>query len=260
MISAVVFHSGDTKDWLDYGKKRKPVEKKLGALVRWNRSGILREALTENQKELIGFWEAIADRRNALGHAGMRIDITKFESEESASAFEKLRGKLGDAGFWSVEAADKTEDVWLISPLGTTPGAMFTAIKKARPDRLLVVTSEQGKALMPEILREAEREDLSPRFTLLDDPFNGFEEAEGLIRNLRQEYGLDWIRANKLVVNLTGGTTCLGWTVGQLENGLKRMSLEPTTVACIDRRGPDEQRKDPYHEGEMQRIEPEGGR
>ncbi len=257
MISAIVFHSSATENWLDYGERRKPVENKLGALSDWNRDEALRKALTQEQRDLIKLWDKVSTRRNALAHAGMRADLTDLKPDVFRQAFDELRAKLGDEAFWSVETADKTEDVWLVSPLGTTPGALFTAIKKAKPDRLLVVTSEQGKGSIPEVLDAAGREDLSPHFALLDDPFNGFEEARGLVGSLRQEYGLGWIRAKDIVVNLTGGTTCLGWTVGRIGEALERMSLNPRTVACIDRRSPEEQRRDPYREGEMQDIEPD---
>lgn len=186
----------------------------------------------------------------------MQKEMTKFRPDEFRQAFDELRAKLGDKAFWSVKISGKTEEAWLISPLGTTPGALFTAIKKAKPNRLLVVTSRQGEKLVPEVLHEAEREDLSPHFALLDDPFNGFEEARGLVGRRRREHGLDWIRAKDIVVNLTGGTTCLGWTVGRIGEVLERMSLNPRTVACIDRRSPGEQRRDPYREGAMQDIEP----
>ncbi len=257
MISTVIFHSGNTKDWLNRDTRLELAERKLGALSRWTEDESLKEALTAQQKELVGLWQGVSERRNDLAHAGMNEDMTKFQPAPFRRAFDKLRTKLGDASFWSVETADKTDDVWLISPLGTTPGALFTAIKRAESDQLLIVTSEQGKRLAPEVLREAEREDLSPHFALLDDPFNGFSEVRGLTGSLRKEHGLDWIRAGEIVVNLTGGTTCLGWAVAQLENNLKRMSLNPRTVACIDRRTPEEQKRNPYREGEMQDIEPD---
>lgn len=257
MISAIVFHSGDPENWLGYDKRRKPVEMKLGALSEWNREASLKGALAEQQRQMLALWKRVSDRRNALAHAGMKEGTTKFDPDEFRQAFDKLQEKLEDAEFWSVETAGKTEDAWLISALGTTPGALFTAIKRAKPDQLLVVTSEQGEKLMREILQKAGREDLSPRCALLDDPFNGFAEVKGLAGSLREEHGLDWIRAGEIVVNLTGGTTFLGWAVGQLENNLKRMSLNPRTVACIDRRTVEEQRRDPYREGEMRDIEPD---
>jgi CRISPR-associated DxTHG motif protein len=253
VISAVIFHSGNTDNWLDYGKRRKPVEMKLGALRQWNEqeNAHLRGALTEEQRELVQRWDKISKWRNDLAHAGMSKDMTKFDSDALRGPFEELSKKLADARSWSVEIANKTEGTWLITPLGTTPGALFTAIKKARPDRLLVVTSEQGKGLTPEILREAGREDLSACFAVLDDPFNGFDEARGRMRSVREEYGLDWVRAQDIIVNLTGGTTCLGWAVGRLGSSLNRLSLEPRTVACIDRRSPIEQRDNPFVEGEL---------
>lgn len=257
IISAVIFHSGDTDNWLDYGKKRKPAESKLGTLSEWNRDERFKEALTEDQRTLVGFWKQVSDRRNALAHAGMRKENTDFRPDTFRQVFGELLVKLDEGAFWSVDIEGKTEDVWLISPLGTTPGALFTAIKKARPDRLLVVTSKQGKELVPEVLRAARREDLSPCRAVLDDPFNGFEEARKLAGRLRREHGLDWIRAKDIVVNLTGGTTCLGWTVGRLENYLKRMSLAPRTVACVDRRSPEEQRANPFVEGEVIDIDEE---
>lgn len=257
IISAVIFHSGDTDNWLDYGKKRKPVESKLGALSKWNRDERFREALTEDQRTLVGLWKKVSDRRNALAHAGMRKEKTDLQPDTFRQVFDVLRAKLKDGAIWSVETANKTGDVWLVSPLGTTPGALFTAIKKTRPDRLLVVTSKQGKELVPEVLRAAGREDLSPCCAVLDDPFNGFEEGRELAASHRREHGLDWIRAKDIVVNLTGGTTCLGWTVGRLGENLKRMSLESRAVACINRRSPEEQRANPFVEDEIIDIDEE---
>jgi CRISPR-associated DxTHG motif protein len=255
VISAIVFHSGVAENWLDYGAKRKPVENKLGALSKWSQHASLKEALTEEQNRLLVCWNRVSDRRNALAHAGMRRENTDLQPDAFHQVFDELRAKLEDEAFWSVETADNTEDVWLISPLGTTPGALFTAITRAEPDQLLVVTSKQGKGLVPEVLQKARREDLKPRFALLDDPFNGFSEARGLVGRVRQEHGLDWIRAKDIVVNLTGGTTCLGWTAGRIGAALERMSLKSRTVACIDQRSPEQQRRDPYQEGEMQDIE-----
>jgi CRISPR-associated DxTHG motif protein len=256
MVSAVIFHSGVSENWLDYGEQRKPVENKLGALSKWNEkeNAHLREALTKEQRTLVGRWNKISERRNAFAHAGMKAEMTKFDTCEFHQVFDELRQRLGVAESWSVETAGKTEDRWLISPLGTIPGALFTAIKRAKPDQLLIVTSEQGEKLVAEILRAAGRENLSPHCALLDDPFNGFSEVRQITRSLRKEYGLDWIRAGEIVVNLTGGTTCLGWAVTQLESNLKRMSLNTRTVACIDRRTPEEQRRAPYREGEMRDI------
>ncbi len=257
MISTIIFHSGDTENWLSYGKRREPMERKLGALSEWNKHEKLKIALTEDQEKLVVLWQSISKKRNDLAHAGMKEEMTKFDPDTLRRPFEELKAKLTDAEFWSVKISVKTDKVWLISPLGTTPGAIFTAIKKAKPDRLLVVTSEQGKELVPEILRKAGREDLSVRYSLLDDPFNGFSEAKKVVDGLRRERGLDWIRAKELTVNLTGGTTCLGWTAGRIGETLARMGLEPKTVACIDRRTPEEQRRTPYQEGEMQNIEPD---
>lgn len=255
VISVVIFHSGAAENWLNFGKRRKPAEIKLGALSGWNKDKNLKQALTEEQKQLLALWKKVSDRRNALAHAGMREDMTDLQPETFRRAFDELLVKLGDAGFWSVEVAGKTDEVWLISPLGTTPGALFTAIKRAKPDHLLAVTSGRGEELVPEVLHAAGREDLSPHYAFLDDPFNGFSEVRKLVESLRREHGLAWIRAREIIVNLTGGTTCLGWTVGQLEDDLKKMSLNPRTVACIDKRSPEEQRANPYVEGEMMEID-----
>ncbi|MEW6637751.1 MAG: hypothetical protein AB1425_13170, partial [Actinomycetota bacterium] len=65
--------------------------------------------------------------------------------------------------------------------------------------------------------------------------------------------------AAEITVNRTGGTTCLGWAAEFLEATLRAdFGLHPRTIACVDHRSPEEQRQQPYMEGEVIDITSEG--
>ncbi|QYJ16489.1 hypothetical protein Rxycam_02322 [Rubrobacter xylanophilus DSM 9941] len=177
--------------------------------------------------------------------------MVKFDAQVMRDLHDRIERNLATPSFWSTEVERKDER-WLVSPLGMTPGALYTAIVQESPDHLFIITSQKAKQKVGEILTEAGREDLEVSCLILDDPFNGFDEAREKAEEALKEHGPHWILAREVIVNRTGGTTCLGWAVERIEAALRRdLGLEPRTVACIDRRDPEEQRKRPYVRGEV---------
>jgi len=43
----------------------------------------------------------------------------------------------------------------LITPLGTSPGVLYTLIKRLNPDRVIVITSKKGEENLPEICKRS---------------------------------------------------------------------------------------------------------
>ncbi|WP_273845470.1 TIGR02221 family CRISPR-associated protein [Rubrobacter calidifluminis] len=251
IVSAVILHTQDPKRWLE-GEERQRAERRLGVIASWNRGAFqLKKLLSKEQQELATLWDQVRERRNALAHAGMREDMVKFDDKALREIHAKIKENLCNPGFWSTEVERKDER-WLVSPLGMTPGALYTAIVQESPDHLFIITSQKAKQKVGEILTEAGREDLEVSCLILDDPFNGFDEAREKAEEALKEHGPRWAAAQEVIVNRTGGTTCLGWAVERIEAALRRdLGLESRTVACIDRRDPEEQRKRPYVRGEV---------
>ncbi|MDK2954408.1 MAG: hypothetical protein PWQ27_1791, partial [Kosmotoga sp.] len=57
----------------------------------------------------------------------------------------------------------------LITPLGTSPGVLYTLIKKLNPDKILVITSEKAAEKIPEICKEAGYDESKISIHKLDD-------------------------------------------------------------------------------------------
>lgn len=251
IVSAVILHTQELDRWLDHNERGR-AERKLGVIASWTKgSSALKELLSDEQRELATLWDRVTVRRNALAHAGMREDSVTFKPEDLREIHERIKANLSNPGFWQTGLERKGER-WLISPLGTSPGALYTAIVRERPDRLLVITSEKAKEKLGEIIEAAGREDLEASCLLLDDPFNGFEEAKQKVGRLLEERAPQWVTAQEVIVNRTGGTTCLGWAAERLESEIRKgLGLSPRTIACIDRRSQEEQRERPYIRGEV---------
>ncbi|ABG03242.1 CRISPR-associated protein, Csx2 family [Rubrobacter xylanophilus DSM 9941] len=252
-VSAVVLHAGDTDRWLEL-KERQRAERELGVQGRMEegRSPGLREVLPGARRELARLWNRITDRRNALAHAGMRENVVKFDSEDLRELHEKIKDNLENPTFWQTSVGGVGEERWLVSPLGMSPGALYTALLKERPDHLLVITSREAEGRLDEILAAAGRQDLRVHRLHLGDPFNGFEEAREKGKEALSQHARLWVSSREVVVNRTGGTTCLGWAAERLEAALRKdLGLRPRTIACVDRRSVEEQRENPYVEGEV---------
>jgi len=61
----------------------------------------------------------------------------------------------------------------LISPLGMSPGLLYSALYHVKPDFLFCLTSEKGKERLPDIMEKADYLGGYLVF-LVDDPFTAF--------------------------------------------------------------------------------------
>ncbi len=138
--------------------------------------------------------------------------------------------------------------VTLLSPLGLSPGLLYSALMTIKPQSLVVLTSDEGENSLPSIIKKASYYG-SVSVVHVDDPFNCFE-----ISLKKTEELLDILGKNPCVVNLTGGTTALQFIIQRTGSALEKSGARVNYVALIDRRGIQAQRDEPWVVGEMVRI------
>lgn len=133
----------------------------------------------------------------------------------------------------------------LVSPLGMSPGVLFSAIHHARPQYIFVVSSPAAAARLSEICATAHYHGQYTVFNV-DDPFTAFDQAQPAWQVLSQHLS----GISDVWVNITGGTTALQYIVQKLAEKLTAGGLEPRLVALVDRRSRAEQEKEPYKVGD----------
>lgn len=137
----------------------------------------------------------------------------------------------------------------IITPLGTSPGVLYTLIKRLKPDRVIVITSQAGNDKIPEICMKAGFDIEKISTYLFNDPFTGFEEVQDIMRRMSSDFPVD-IRS-RITVNLAGGTSFLQYVTGEFAEVLESKMLDVTRVFAVDRRGIDAQKKEPYVVGDV---------
>jgi len=223
---------------------------------------------------MIKQWQSFADMRNKLMHFGYDQDNVKLDTSDIndlEQQWRALKSSLSDASKWRIEkpARENTwqkyvvdmsmlpgrgiekpggEKILLISPLGMSPGLLFSAISHLR-DRLWkvwVISSAQAVQALEEIKAHSGFSGCVD-VVQVDDPFTCFQEGDNFYCSVRS----DALQADKVVVNLTGGTTALQFVIQEAADRLKGEDLTVERIALIDRRPMEEQKKDPYQVGEI---------
>ena len=137
----------------------------------------------------------------------------------------------------------------LVSPLGTSPGVLYTLIKRLNPDRVIVITSKKGEENLPEICERAGFGQTKIKAYLFDDPYTGFEEIAGVIKRMISDFPVDI--TSRITVNLAGGTSFLQYVTGEFSDVLESKKLDVTKVFAVDRRDFALQKAEPYVVGEV---------
>ena len=248
VVSFLMKEAGEQKSWLVFqaksGPDRRSAASRIGALSKATESGADSGIeLSELQREWGVFWSQLTTLRNTLHHHGMRTQAM----ESAPSMVDTVRS------FWN---RIKTQDValpglgggkgtLLISAVGNRPGVLFSALLKTRPDQALVICSQQSVVAIDEAVRRS-------RFTgpihqvRLNDPFGGFDES----KRIRAEANETLLYADRIVANLTGGTTLMGLMVQNLVETGSRLNRPFRRFALIDRRPARGQDENPWVESE----------
>jgi len=117
------------------------MEKKLGALMKYWREN--KYALPEGKRVLASSWDDITQCRNDLHHHGMKysnVSVTE-RAERLMGKWNSLKSHLDENDFWNADFGGGS-GCMLISPLGLSPGLLYSALCQVKPKALLVVVSK----------------------------------------------------------------------------------------------------------------------
>ena len=250
-ISWVVWHLGESDEWLDYAKVRHVAAGRLGAMGELAKSPSQAAKLTTEQRALGKFWNQISGLRNGYAHQGMRGEVLVGSKQQS----DKSRGDV--LGYWNdiLKSAPRFSldlgpggKVVLVTPVGLRPGVLFSAIQACRlkdePTLCLVICSEQTEGSIAEALGQAEYDGRIERLRMKDAFGGGVKEIERLA-----EAAVGHLVGASVRVNVTGGTTLMGLAAEQIAGKARQLACPVRRFGLIDRRSPSEQDEDPYQPG-----------
>ncbi len=251
VVSWAILKSGKPKEvgkWLDRDVRLR-YERRLGALGAFARDEAFKAIRSSEQKAFGDFWNQLADLRNTLHHHGMRYDSL----EQPPGYLESVQE------FWDQLKAGKIKlpklgggsGRLLLSPQGTRPGVLFSALKVAEPGTSLVICSADSARDICKAAKEAGfGGDIDQ--IILTDPRGGFREIKTVVEQARPHL----LKADEIAANMTGGTTLMGLIIQRLTEEAQKLDRPVRRFALIDRRSPDEQDSDPYVQGDFHWLDP----
>lgn len=250
-VSRCLLAAGNAGDWLNYSRRHE-IEARLNALN--HREQVDPGSLTEGQRRIAAYWNALKDARNSLAHAGMSLkDALSGIADHAKKALQFCREHSADGAAWCL--APPGSGKLLLTPLGLAPGVLFTALASrllAPGDRVIVVTSPEAAAQIPHACELAGWDAATVVRELVADPHLCFGEAQAVVKRLAPSL----LTAAEIIVNLTGGTTALQYLVERLAREADSLGLPARRIALIDRRPPEQQRANPFVLGEVMEVEP----
>ena len=244
IVSWAIWKSGKTgeiENWLDNNKVRPRYERILGAIGAFAKNADFKDIITLELKEFGDFWNQLGDAlRNFLHHHAMRVKAF----EEPPKFLEKVRT------FWNGLRQGRTElpplggsrGKLLISPQGTRPGVLFSALKVTHlANTCMVVCSSASVSSIDDAAKQAAFSGCIEAIKLVD-PHGGFDEIAEAVNQARHHL----LEADEVVANMTGGTTLMGIIVQQLVEEAQKLDRPVRRFTLIDRRSPEDQDLDPF--------------
>jgi len=179
------------------------------------------------------------------GAPGRETHANNYKNQESRRRQELRKAK--DSTEQNPSSSGKT---WLLSPLGLSPGLLYSALVLVKPQALVVVTSGDGKARLEEIIEKSGYQGEKLVLTV-DDAFICFDQGGAIAGQVIEASGPD----DTWVINLTGGTTGLQYIIQRTGDQLRSQGHKVRYVAMVDRRPVLEQKENPYMVGELVYVE-----
>lgn len=251
-------NNGDEYKWLDKEARQSASYflGTLGAVV--SKYPELKGKLTEEQKELGRFWEGLTSLRNGYNHQGMRGEdmVGTKEIKKKIQKVKEYWCNLRCFPHFSLDIGNRRRV--LVSPMGKSPGVLFSALKACEPypDICLVICSEETRETIKDALENAGYEKGRVKELPLKDAFaGGRDEINRIVKEARNSL----FGAEEVLVNLTGGTTLMGLAAEKLADEAKRLSCPVRRFGLIDRRPPSQQETNPFREGEPFWLDEQGG-
>lgn len=242
VISRSLLATGRGERWLIYGDERRPTEQAINALGMRSRLAA-RDA--SSQSPLPSLWDRIARLRNELAHAGMVPEVVGPVEGKVARFLSEFEAESSNDATWSTARPGATRRL-LVTPLGRAPGVLFTALARRAPDVALVVTSREARPKLDEACARA-----GWRGTLdaieVADAHTCFAEVTKVVDRARPHL----LEAREVDVNITGGTTAMQYLAERVAGEAGRLGVPCQRIALIDRRGYEEQQREPYVAGDV---------
>ena len=253
-VSWVILQNATHQYWLRRNV-RSVAERLLGAFKALAADNELHRLMTDEQRDLGRFWEALAEVRNAFAHHGMRGEDLIRGGQIAATRERVLhywRQTLRTCPSVGVVLAGSSSRV-LVSPLGMRPGVLFSALHACRsvghrayPGLCMVICSPQTREVIGEALNRTKYRG-KVEALLLEDAFGGGPDSIRQLARSAREY---FVGASEVLVNVTGGTTLMGLAAEELAATARSLACPVRRFGLIDRRSPREQDSDPYIAGE----------
>jgi CRISPR-associated DxTHG motif protein len=236
VVSLGIYHNGNRDQWLERNERLR-IERNIGALALRE----LKDYLDDAQKEWSEFWNQLGEQRNQIAHCGMKEDEVKPDSAKIRNHWKKISNAdhcwqpLGGGG-----------GRVLVSPVGMSPGVLYSAIRKVTPRTVVALCSGEAKPGVEEAIRQAGFMG-KLEYAIMEDPFNGIKETSRIRGSVRKLL----IDADEVFVNLTGGTTIMGVVVQALAEQARNDQRPCRRFVLIDKRQAEEQRNAPWVESEL---------
>ena len=229
------------EDWL-IREKRLKIEHKLSYYANQNKT---------EPSELGKIWDELGQARNHIAHCGMTCSKIKLDKtiNEVKKKWEQIREEMDNEEFWDL-TIERGGGKILVTPLGLSPGLLFTALKKVEPDICIIFTSKQVKNSIDSIMTKANYTG-KKHVIVIDNVYSGSDEIYQKVQQLNNDFSSDFRKADEIIINLTGGTTTLQYAVEILSQSIEFINSNIRKVAMIDRRDILVQGKKPFVEGEV---------
>ncbi|MBI4517321.1 MAG: TIGR02221 family CRISPR-associated protein [Deltaproteobacteria bacterium] len=241
LVSALMLRGNAAERWLDYGH-RKPFEDRLNAYSERAKATVA----SDSEKTLASLWDALAKKRNQFAHAGMTEGEVTVSDAEVTALLERCRALLAGTLLGEVQCVRGHR--LLLTPVGLSPGVLYSGALHVKPDRFLIVASREAAPRIPEALANAAAGKWPYQVLCLQEPHLGYREID---QHVGKELDRLFATAAEVIVNVTGGTTVMQYAVERLAARARRLGAAVRRCALIDRRSPEEQRANPYVLGEI---------
>jgi CRISPR-associated DxTHG motif protein len=260
-VSWAQWSSGD-RDGMTTKAVRWRAEAALNALTAMLEQAPLRTKMSDAQQELAAFWRDLRLVRNSYHHHGMTGKVvlsTDRGFNRGLSRVWQYWESLQARPDVPLRVPGSYDGTLLVSPVGTRPGALFSAIGACRrrcgnPAHCLLICSADTEPRIAEALDRA-------RYTggrtqvLLEDPYGGIAE----VKDLATVHASTLVGADRVLVNLTGGTTLMGLVAMRMADHAHSLARPVQRFGLVDRRAPAQQEVDPYLPSDVFWLDETGG-
>jgi CRISPR-associated DxTHG motif protein len=239
---------GSAPGWLEYPEARRPMERAINGVAA--RQLLAGPDAPERTNTLASLWQSIAKRRNAIAHCGFRRDWVDAGQDRLKHAIERCNQLHPDESAWATVPPGASGRV-LLTPLGHSPGVLYTALMRLHPDRALVITSPEAAGRLLQACARAGWDASRAESFLVEDAHLCFDQA----RPFRDRARPTLLGAREVLANVTGGTTAMQYLVERVASEATLLGVPTRRYALLDRRPPEEQRSEPYVLGDCVSLE-----